>query len=615
MSPTASRKSKQGPDAGVPVHHKAPTERGPVADVPAGRRQAGRDRSVAVRRRRSQSGRAGWIISVLVAAAVGVAGFLAGGFEYRASVELVVTDAAVPAAVLRALRRDLLDHAWKTLRTSTCPWRVDLDEDARVLSVALTSPDRAQARASISLLATTFVDHIRGLVDRARAQPGPDELVLAEFRRRLGDELLVLTGDVRRIESTLPREDCEAVEAEVGSRLATGRAAYARDRKRVREAEAELAAIVAAPLPDRAAVDPETRARANRADVEVQQDLKALRVQLAEICHQLLRVRESASPALDDLRASTAELEALCSGPGGRSAGVELRLAAERIGQSAADYSLVLAEFSQAWMGEFDRLRTRPDDPRRAEAVDVQAALDDAASGFIFQSSGPLTAIREQVRAASTAPGPAAKHHEFASSLVRAFHGFQSAHHRFEFAAADVKPSNNFRLDAALKSARGLRYRSRRRLAQIGERLSRQATTDLRADRDRRRAALKDEIGGLRRALDASVEGLLATQERADEHARVLQNFLQARTVAGLYEERIKNIAGELRQIETRLNDLAAKRMDVINPDHLQIAPYRVDRWPANLPTRLLQGAVVGVGVLILLVGLRMWVSPKVAWP
>ncbi len=612
MSRTASREFERSRRAGAPDRRPTPAPGAAIADAPGLGPPPGPGRTTSIPRRKPHRRVAQWIISILIAGTVGVAGFLAGGFEYRASVDLVVTNTNVAAAELDGLRRDLLDHTWKSLGASAAPWRVELDAEARSLSVTLASPDPEQARAALTQLTGGFVDQIRALVERARTQPGPDEVVLAEFRKRLQDELLTLTGDVQRIESSLPRDDCEAIDTELRGRLSARRSAYEQNRARVRTAEAQLAAILDAPLPERAVVDPETRARTIRADVEAQQDLKALRVQLAELRHQLLKVREATSPILHELGTSAGELEALCSGTEARSADLELRRTVERVGQFAIDYHALLREFAQAWTAEFDRLDTLQDDLQRAEVLDVQGAVEDAVSGFIFRSSVPLGAIREQVRLASAAAAAAAQYHELASSLVRAFHALQTAHHRFEFTAADVKPSNNFRLDAALKSAKGLRHRSRKRLAQIEGCLARRALENLRTQRTGRVAALKREIDELREALDASMEAAWAVQERVSEHTPALHNYRQSQTVAGVYEERAKSIRADLGQIETRLNDLAARRMDVINPDHLEVASCRVDRWPVNLPAKLLQGSLAAGAALVLLIGLQTWLSPKV---
>ncbi|MFH0982105.1 MAG: hypothetical protein V2A79_11245 [Planctomycetota bacterium] len=568
-------------------------------------------RPPARRARTARRRRVHWVISGLVAATVAVAGFRVGEGEYWASLDLTITDVTVSLPILHGLRRELLDQAWAKFSATPAPWRIGLDEPARRLHVEILSPDPGEARVSLEALGTAFMDRIRGLVDQARSEPGPDEAVLLELRQRWSGELTALTGAMCQMEPTLSGADREAVEAELRRQLTTRRTACAQNRSRIQDAEAQLAALSAAPLPERGPVDAEVRERALQADPEVQQDFRALRVQLAEARHQLLQVWDVAAPALEELTTAAGQLETLCGGGEIQSATVELRRAAERIGQSAADYRAPLSEFARAWTIEFNRLRTLPDDLGQAEVIDVQTALNDALGGFLFQSSAPLAAIRDEVRALATASAAPAEHHEAVSALLRTFHAFQSAHHRLEFAAADARLSNNFRLEAALKSATGLRYRTRQRLAEIEERLSAQALDELRAERERRVAALQTQLHELRQTLDASVDTLLATQERVDEQAPVLQEFLQSKTAAGFYAPRIEDLRRDLRQIETRLNDLAAKRMNVIHPDHLAAGPCHVERWPVNLPVKLLQGALAGFCVIVILIGLQMWLSPK----
>ncbi len=558
-----------------------------------------------IRRRAPRRGRIHWIISVLIAATAGAAGFLVGGFEYWASVDMVVDDANLSTTELDNLRRDLLDHAWQEFGTAGAQWHIGINPPARTITARASASNPAKARALITNLTTAFIEHIRKTVEEARTHPEPVELVLAGIRQERISELERLEAQVRRIESSLPEDDSVEADTRLRGQLSERREVYQHSRGRVEEVEAQLAAVIADPLPERAAVDPEARACAIKADVETRQDLKALHVQLAEARHQLLQVGQVAGPALDKLIAAGGRLGSRCSQVQACSVALELRRAVERLEQSLADYRAVLTGFAQRWSMEFDCLGTLADDPRRAEVIGVQVALCDALSGFLFQTTVPLATMREQVGAVSTASAASAEHHELASALVRGFHTFQTAHHRFEFAAGDMKASNNFRLDAALKSARGLRYRSSRRLAQIEERLACQALQDLRDLRTWRIAALEEQLRQLRHELDTATEAWIVAQEQADEHTPAMHNYLRSKTTAAAHAEQIASIKHEVGQIEIRLNNLAAGRMDVINPDHIAVADCRVDRWPVNLAAKLLQGAFAAVAVLVFSLGLR----------
>ncbi|MCP4591381.1 MAG: hypothetical protein GY842_11600 [bacterium] len=540
----------------------------------------------------------------VLAGGLGLAAFFTSGFEYLAAVALTADPQAVSVDDLHGLRRDLLDHAWQAYNPTASRWRVDLDEPGRTLRVRLRGSDPEASLESVEQLAAAFLEHVRGLVEQARSHPGTDEQVLYEFRDSLQGELGTLTGDVRRIESSLASADCEAVESDLEGRLALRREAYEHTLEQVQAAESRLAALQRAPLPERAAVDPAARRRAVLADVEVQQDLKALRVQLAEGRQSLLRVRESVSPVLADLAVAAERMKTLCALENYRKIPPKLRRVVERVSTSESDYRAALGRFSEHWAAEFTRIESLEDDPGRAELIELQSALQDGLSGFLFETSMALTTMRGDIRVLGPGGDLATGYHELASSLVRGFHMLQNAHHRFEFAAADVKCPNNFRLDAALKSSRGLRHRSRKRLNQIEERLGREALAALQAEREAQIATLTEEVKRLRPTLDRAVRNLLGTHEQADEHDPVVRDFQQSKTVAGVYEERIRQLRAELARIETRLNDLAAKRMDVINPDHLRLVPQPVSHWPVNLMAKLMRGllaAVAALGVVTLI--------------
>jgi hypothetical protein len=549
-------------------------------------------------------------MTLLVATTVGVAAFLMNGFEYRASVDLVATQPATSTALDR-LRRSLLDYTWQTLGESGSHWWIDLDPQAAVLRVTLSTADRRQACSSLDRLAASFLQHHRTSLDRARTELAPDERLLTQLREERAAELAALTTGTQRIAASLPAGDVAAATRSLREELAARRAAYAQNRRRAQDLQAELDALGAAPLPDRAPVDPEERERAIRADIEVQQDLKALRVQLAEVRHELSAVGLQTAPTIEAVGTTTEQFESLCNGPEARDAPVELRRAVERMGASVADYRTLLGEFARAWSVEFERLAAAPDDPRRPEVLDVQNALSEVLNGYSFGAAASLGAIREQVRVVSEASASPAEQHEFTSALLRTFHALQSAHQRLEFTAADVKPTNNFRLDAALKSAKGLRHRSQQRLTRIDEQLAQQALDALRAERERRMTALKEERDALRQTLDGSVETLLAAQDEADAHAPALEQFVQGKTTAGVNAERIKTITAELQRIDRELANAAAERTDVIAPENLQAAPSRLARWPVNLGVKLLQGALAGLVVLTLLVAVQTSLAPR----
>ena len=129
---------------------------------------------------------------------------------------------------------------------------------------------------------------------------------------------------------------------------------------------AEWTALRSPPSPSEAVVDANVREQAIVAEIELQQDLKALPVQLAEMRHLLLGVWKAATPALEELTAATRALNKFALGEDAEAAEGAPREAVESIAQSAGEYEALLGTFSLDWSDAFKELEADDDDPRRA---------------------------------------------------------------------------------------------------------------------------------------------------------------------------------------------------------------------------------------------------------
>jgi len=122
-------------------------------------------------------------------------------------------------------------------------------------------------------------------------------------------------------------------------------------------------------------------------------------------------------------------------------------------------YRQTLTKYTEVWTIEFTSLQRMEVDPASAELLDRYQRVRMLLSDFLFAASQRLSAVRAHLSVLGGQAGDNARHHVLQSNLTRAFQATQTAHHRFEFAAGGIDTPDNFRLDAALRSARGLRRR------------------------------------------------------------------------------------------------------------------------------------------------------------
>ena len=157
------------------------------------------------------------------------------------------------------------------------------------------------------------------------------------------------------------------------------------------------------------------------------------------------------------------------------------------------------------------------------------------------------------------------------SDLTRGFHAVQQAHHRFEFAAGALEPAVNFKLDAALLGARGLRRRSQLRIRRIDEQLQTDAAMRARRGRTTDLAQAKRSYGQLRATLDHAVTKLLSVQD--DLNLAVSEASTSVRSV--LLHDLLKT------QVEWIHRDLAAAQ------ETLRTTEERLKTSASTSPLRL----------------------------
>jgi hypothetical protein len=329
---------------------------------------------------------------------------------------------------------------------------------------------------------------------------------------------------------------------------------------------------------------------------------------LTELKLHLLNVWQAAAGPLERLGSAAGDLAEVLASAGrdpalGRAAGV-----LDEMGRHAAESCATLAAFHEQWTAEFAGLRSVEVDAHSAEILDVDQRARRQLGDVLHRTGKQLAAMRETINRMGELRIDEARHHVFHAALLRAFHTLQSARTRFEFAAGTIEVKNNFRLDAALTGAQGLRQRKRAQVAAIEDRLRSAATV-------RAKVQWKDAVAAARRAaderraeLDDVTGDILKLQDELNRQADEAASCSRARDRAQFVERRLEQLRSDRIRIESRLTDLRAARLSAAEPDIEITSCELVDR-PINVAQRVRVGALASALTLLAVFLAQCWVA------
>ena len=540
------------------------------------------------------------IILAIIAAGAGIVTVLAGELHYRCTLEFAVPGVASNPSALAQYRRELSEHLTALqdeASASARDWSVRTHAQRGALRCTFLSRSIADGKVELARVSDSFAARLRSDADKARSTPGEAERILADELARLEADLSNLqppTASRPADTQSDPVDPLAARDAATAS-LTSSRNGYRIVRQELDDLTSRLRTLEATPVSSLVKIDPDVRRAGLEADVELAQDLKTLKIHLVEIKSRLLEVAQAAAPRLEELAAAVEDLRRTGDTPAAQSATGAHRLAAENLMNTAKQYQRLLSDFSGAWDRELTSLRDDPTDPLVGEVIEVQSRLADLAGDLLFQTVEPLSAMKAQTDALAAEPRNAAGHYELISVSTRRFHRLRTAHHQFEFTASDVKTINNPRLDAAVRSARGLHKRSLERVRTIDERLQEEARRQAVEQRDREAADLTRRIEALRTQTDATVGVILEAQDQLVEASPKVDTHVRLQFAA----QRTNDLENRIASTRRRLNELAAARSSPLNPDAVTVTDRRVDRIPVNLAQRLASGWLVTATVLL----------------
>jgi hypothetical protein len=230
---------------------------------------------------------------------------------------------------------------------------------------------------------------------------------------------------------------------------------------------------------------------------------------------------------------------------------------------------------------------------------------------FLFHSAKRLAALRTLVQETANGSIDNARYYVLQSDLTRGFQAVQTAHHRFEFAAGELEASDNFRLDAASRSARGLRRRSQKRIRLIDERLQADAAGRARQQRELELAETRRFMQDVRERVDKTVEELVSLQEELNLNTTQREEFLRAILQRDLIKSQSEQTKRDLLGIQEQVRQLTAKRTAGAEANRLELVSCEVIDGPINLQERCRTGGIGAVLTFLALALGQWWITRR----
>ncbi len=554
--------------------------------------------------RRSGAG-AKFILAFAASLMVGVALVLAEPFQHQCAAIFKITGKDVRERK-EFYRKELLEQAWADLadhpdvRTGVARWQVD-EPDSNLLRICLITADQQHGVDRTTALARGFLSRLNALTNEIRSTPSESETFLSiyvkELQSRLTDAQVQLEAAIKTLPEEDPRGDREAMLA----KWENLRSEFSTARERLSRASKELSRLHEDSQPTHGIVSVEERREALLADGGLQQDIKELDATLTELKGHLFDVWERASEPLDHLQQASSTYLANLSRRGAGEIPTEIRTMVDTLAAQTTEYRGALSVFVESWNAEFSTLSQRRIDPESGDILDAFQRARSLLNDFLFDGSQHLSSLRSVVNALARMPTDHAVHHVLQSELTRGFQQMQSAHHRFEFAAGSIATPENFRLDSAIRIARGLRRRTTDHMKAIEERLQAQAADRARHERERAVTSIEDVLRATRSASDRTVDELVALQEGLNHTANLSEAFVASVLRAELANNRLQMTWEDLERTQGQLHELATRRAATDKSADITLVSCGVAQTAVNLPERLRVGGV-GAGVTFLAV-------------
>lgn len=542
----------------------------------------------------------GWTLIIVSAALIGLAAAAAVPLEYRAAARFRIpvgkslTDADWSADLWRAALAAADTGGFRPDRMS-----IEQPELGR-RTFWVASTDRAGALKFARRVSTEFEAVIARRAAELRTTPASHEQLLSQQGEKLREQIAAAERTADQAVGALPRSDPRVNREALLARWNALRTDWSASRETLAQSLAETERLKAQPEPSAGMVSADERRTAMEADVPLQQDIRELTVRLSELRLHLLKVWQSSAGRLEQL---TQAADAACQAASAADitkVPANLAAAINAFSQELDSLRGLLASFSESWTAEFTALQRSEIDALAADVLEVNERVRKSLHDFLFASSQKLSAARTQLKAFGGDPAVSARHHVLHSDLTRAFQALQTARHRFEFAAGTIDTPENFRLDASLRAARGLRRRTQERTESIEKRLADEAVQRARRQQQQALAAAAQAVESVRNATAETAEKLFELQEGLLSAGQMTEEFVAGLLRAEVAAQRVQTLRNDLAALQATIAEEQSRRLAAADALKVELLSCDVAGYDLRPRHRFQVGIVVTLVAFVL---------------
>lgn len=429
-------------------------------------------------------------------------------------------------------------------------WHTTTEKNRTIVHLEVESDQPAEARDWLNALGEKCIALHEA--DAGAAAPAPP--FLEPFRRQRAALAAQIAESARELEALARSAGGLVLERrrELVTALATRREAWQQAAARHVAAHDAVALLLAAGAP-KGTITPAEQQQAEQDDLTLQQDRKELEVKRIRIRRELDMATAAARSALPALRSALDRLRSAVAKQRKQPNELELAALLEQIEVDAGDYRAATTEFETGWNERAAALAAR-DAPDHAERLlDDQAALASLAVDHFFEVDKVVRSLDAQIEAI-------ARDGEQLTVRLVIQNALRGAHAQVGLAGQRVRASvgamirdNNFRLDAACRSAAGLGRRIGRHRAATRATLQQQADRVAAEQHQTRIAQAREQQAVAATARDAALADVIATVEETLELDPPFVAVVQAGGRLEATRERVAGAKAELARLDERI--------------------------------------------------------------
>lgn len=555
------------------------------------------------------------ILSLIAALGAGAALTFFEPFEYRCTATFQITGDSSPYQQT-FYRKELLNYIWYRhtddihSSNSIKPWFVDAPEQYK-LRLCLTSTDRQQGLDRVEALARSFINNMETLRIQAFSTPTEGEKILTEYITILQRRMSSAQENADAMVHNLPENDPSANRDKLRIQWQSLHENFEQTRVQLTHTLNKLNQLRSDPEPIFGVISPQERNQKLQAHHALQQDLKELAVNLSELKLHLLNVWQQSSGSLEKLSDASVALHDFAKNTPLSALDEDIQSPFNQLKEHASQYQEKLASFTQLWTKEFIALRRTHINAYNDDILNTYYRTRSKLNDFLYSASKILSDIRLIVTNIGENQSDHARYYVFQSELIRSFQTVQTAHHRFEFSASKVETPNNFRLDAPLKSARGLYRRSQHRIAIIEKKLKAKALARAKEQRKTKLESAKRMVDEVRASADKIIAKLVSLQAELNLSSDETEGFQRMLFDVKLATGQLQSIQSHIGEMSHHLHSLEDQHAASVDASRLELLQCEATTQPVNLTERLRVGGLGAIMTFITVILGQWWISRR----